>query len=258
MRVDESWSEILAHDPASLRDSVGAIGEEVHLWRFFAGATEAAPRTEWNLLSSDERERANRLILPARRADFVNMRAWLRRILAAYCSCRPEEVRFEYSEHGKPQLALETQIQFNLSHSERWALLGVRRTGAIGVDVEFCRPGRAFHGISERFFADCECAWLAKYAESSQYSRHFYEIWARKEAYLKALGTGLSLSPREFAIDHRPESLCLLDVPETYSTSRAWQLRDIGGFADYAAAMCTDDAVEVCRCFTYRGCEIGG
>ena len=144
---------------------------------------------DWRLLTADEAERARRIIIDAKRDQKAAARARLREILARYVGSSPEQLVFEYGEHGKPSLADFAGLSFNLSHSEQFALLGVTREVRIGVDVEHAREGRAFEDIAERFFSPTEYEVLMG-LEPSARPRAFYRAWTRKEAYLKAWGTG--------------------------------------------------------------------
>jgi len=103
-------------------------------------------------------------------------------------------VRFAYGEHGKPVLADSWQrsgISFNLSHSENLAMIAVARGIEMGIDVEFVRPIPDARRIAERYLSTEERAVLDK-LPAAEWPAAFYTVWTRKEACLKAVGTGLS------------------------------------------------------------------
>lgn len=123
--------------------------------------------------------------------QFVRSHAALRRILAAELRTQPQELRFATTAKGKPFLTSprEPTVDFSLSHSRGLALVGIATGGRIGVDVER-RQVRDELEIAQRWFAPEEVRWLEGLAESDR-KRRFLECWTRKEAYLKAVATGL-------------------------------------------------------------------
>ena len=154
-------------------------------------------------LSADEWARANRFLFEKHRAHFVAARGCLRAILAKYMECKPGELAFFYGEHGKPALASpwnKSQLRFNLSHSAGLALIAVSLRCDIGVDVEHLdRKVGQLKDIAKRFFASGEYERLCALPREEQ-RRAFFCCWTRKEAYLKAVGTGLAHSLKNFEV----------------------------------------------------------
>jgi 4'-phosphopantetheinyl transferase len=99
-------------------------------------------------------------------------------------------VQFVYSAHAKPSLP-GGQLAFNLSHSQQVALFAFCRETAVGVDVEQIRPMPDGEEIAARFFsADDNARFLA--VPPAQRDLAFFNCWTRKEAFIKAIGEGLS------------------------------------------------------------------
>lgn len=157
--------------------------DEIYLWRTALAAVPDRPET----LSSDERERADRFHFERDRIAFRAGRAWLRAVLAGYLGVPPAAIRFGYGPHGKPHLADRPDLRFNLAHSGGWAALAVATGREVGIDVEAIRP------IAERVervvFTPAEIAALNR-LPAEERRLGFYNAWTRKEAYLKALGSG--------------------------------------------------------------------
>src|SRR6185295_10633961 len=139
-------------------------------------------------LEAGELERAGRFHFEKHRRHFVVGRGGLRYVLARYLDLKPEEFRFSYGEYGKP--ALE-EIQFNMSHSHGVALFAVARDRELGVDVEHVRADFASEDIAQRFFSRVEVAAFNALQKEEQVAG-FFRCWTRKEAYIKAIGRGLS------------------------------------------------------------------
>ena len=154
-------------------------------------------------LSADEWMRADRFLFEKHRAHFVAARGCLRAILAKYMDCKPGELAFFYGEHGKPALAPpwdKSQLRFNLSHSAGLALIAISLRCEIGIDVEhISRKISQMKGIAKRSFAPGEYERLCALPREKQ-RRAFFSCWTRKEAYLKAVGTGLTHSLKNFEV----------------------------------------------------------
>ncbi|MFP1746935.1 4'-phosphopantetheinyl transferase family protein [Lonsdalea quercina] len=117
----------------------------------------------------------------------------LRGLLAPLCRVLPHKLTFARTPLGKPFLPRHPQLHFNLSHTEAAFAFAIAQDGAVGVDVEGNR-GRVEHkrGVAKRFFHPDEACWLDQYCDEEAYIQAFIRLWTRKEAYLKALGLGLS------------------------------------------------------------------
>lgn len=198
------------------------------------------------LLSAEETAKADRIIIESKRRQSYRARAELRRILGLYLDADPRGLCFVYGEHGKPALATTPDGQpaplcFNLSHSGDVALVGVileRPELQLGVDVEEARPGREFASIAESFFAPDEVAVFRRIPAHEQPAA-FYRAWTRKEAYLKAIGTGLSFSSTAFSISYgRDEQPQLLRTERSGDHARRWRMIDVPCPIGYAAAAC--------------------
>jgi 4'-phosphopantetheinyl transferase len=200
------------------------------------------------LLSAEETAKADRIIVEPKRRQSYRARAELRRILGLYLDADPRELCFVYGEHGKPALGTgpgcePAPLCFNLSHSGNVALVGVileRPDLQLGVDVEEARHGREFASIAESFFAPDEVAVFRRLPAFEQPAA-FYRAWTRKEAYLKAIGTGLSFSSTGFSISYgREEEPQLLRTDRPGDDARRWRMIDVPCPAGYAAAACWD------------------
>ena len=173
---------------------------EVLVWTFHLDEinTEAVS----TLLSPDERDRAARFRFDLHRGRYIAGRAGMRIVLGGLLNVPPESLVFVYGEHGKPALQ-SGELHFNLSNSDHRAVLGVTRAAPIGIDVERINPERGRPEIAERFFAPEEIAELTA-LKGDAYTYAFFQLWARKEAVLKAMGTGISGGLSSFAVPHGP------------------------------------------------------
>src|SRR5690606_16284291 len=146
-----------------------------------------------SVLSNEERNRASRLHFPADAGRVVLARAGLRVILASLLGRSPEKLAFRYEPKGKPTLhSLESsELNFSVSHSGDWVLIGIAHRHRVGVDIERMRPLRDFRRLVDRYFATRESTVIRGLPEAQQLDA-FFACWTRKEAYVKAHGGGLS------------------------------------------------------------------
>ena len=212
----------------------------LHLWH--ASPQERAsllPHLD-SLLSADEAQRRDRFRFESDRKDFAFARGMLRTVLAAYLEADPHELRFQYTEHGKPALASvvpEKDLQFNLSHTQGAVLLGICRQRAIGVDVERVREDLIPRDIAARFFSPAEQKALFSLPEAEQ-REAFFRCWTRKEAFLKARGHGLSfpLAGFDVSIGAAEAEVRLTTRPDP-AEAQNWQILPVPAPEGCAAAV---------------------
>ena len=189
------------------------------------------------LLSPDELAKADRFHFARDRIAYVTARNWLRRVLGTYLGREPASLRFAYGEAGKPELAGERagDLRFNLSHSGDRALLAVTRGREVGIDVELVRTVET--DLADTFFAAGELQALSL-LRGAEWQAAFFRCWTRKEAYLKALGAGMSLRLDGFEVSLAPGSpASLVRVLSDATEAARWQMEDEPVGEDYAAAL---------------------
>lgn len=211
---------------------------DVAVWRVPldpASAPEAGALAE---LSPGERARAELFATDELRNRWLGAHVALRRILAHALDVAPTAIVYGTAEVGKPYLVSPEgrALEFNFSDSGDVALVAVSRRGPVGVDVERCRPERDLLTLAESFFATEERAALRALPEAERPAA-FYRIWARKEAFIKAVGLGLRFGLERFAVSSEAEAPRLLRVDTDPRAGERWQLRDIPVAEGYAGAL---------------------
>lgn len=181
------------------------------------------------MLSSEEIARASRFVQPRDGQRFIAGRAGLRRILARYLAVAPRRLGLTYNVFGKPQIAGSNrrQLHFNLSHTETTAMLAVSDHYQVGIDIETIKPLK--EDIAGHFFSQKEYMTLKTLAPE-EYLQAFYRLWTRKEAFLKALGVGLSLPLDAFDIRISSPQLERLDGDADAPIN--WSLFDVDTRSD--------------------------
>ena len=176
---------------------------EVHCFGLDPGEAETARLA--GLLDEGERAHAARFRFDRDRRRFLVRRGRLREVLGRATGVAPARLAFTTGSHGKP--ALPDGPCFSLSHSgERMMLVLADR--AVGCDIERIDDAVEWAPLAERLFAAGERRALAALPEADG-RRGFFECWARKEAFVKALGLGLSYPLEAFEVAVGPEARLL-------------------------------------------------
>lgn len=182
----------------------------------------------WAVLDPQERERAHRFLRRDDAARYIVGHARLRQRLGARLGVAPQDLQFTENIHGKPMLdGLTCAPHFNLSHSGDWVLIAIDEHDPVGIDVEAVRPNMSqiddFRGV----LAPEEQEWLDR-MPADERARAFARTWVRKEAYVKALGEGMSRELRSIAVVDGPHGHpVMLYDRNTSGNDPSWRLADL-------------------------------
>ncbi len=227
---------------------------EINLWMIAINTREPKDISVTGTLAPDEQERAARFRSPLDSSAFIQRRAALREILAAYLGIAPREVAFIQNEFGKPALSTEQArdgLSFNASHSASVAVVAVGRAGAIGIDIEQLRPMVDAESIAGRYFAPREAATFAALHPRGRIEG-FFNAWTRKEAVVKALGGGLSIPLDSFEVSLRPGEPAVIlggDLPD--AASGRWLIHHLEPAPGYVGALVAEHDSPLCLCWKW-------
>lgn len=210
---------------------------EVHIWWVGLHVEGAALCACWDLLSPEETRAASSYRFVKDLREFVVTRAVLRQILARYTGQSPSDLRFESGSGGKPVLQGTPSVHFSVSHCSDIALLAVARV-RIGIDVEYVRPGNFWQKAIGHCLTSRERAYLEALPIGLRPAT-LYRFWTRKEAILKAMGTGLLYPPQQVTV--LPE---VSDPAVVSALGSNWLVRQVPSPDPYAAAV----AIEASAC----------
>lgn len=222
------------------REAVRLEGNEIHVWcaALSEFASELQPLNA--LLSSAERDKAERFRFAKDRNHFVARRGILRGILSRYLERPPSKIDFCGGRFGKPEIKGELVrggLRFSVSHSGDLALYAVTRACPIGVDVEYIRPFPHLEEIALRFFSPRETKVLMSLPREHR-MEVFFSYWTRKEAFLKATGEGIGegLANVEVALTPWQEADTIRTVGESEDRI-GWRLQSFSPASGYIGAI---------------------
>jgi 4'-phosphopantetheinyl transferase len=209
---------------------------EVHVWSAKLDPPAGQLSRLQKSLAPDEVERAGRFRFWRDQRRYVAGRGILRALLGHYLETRPEDIQLSYSAYDKPFLE-ENSLQFNLAHSHNLALFAFCQTVDIGVDVERIRQVRDAEGIAQRFFAPEENQ-IFQATDADQRDEAFFACWTRKEAFIKAVGEGLSYPLDSFEVAFAPgKEAQLVSVDGSRTKAVRWSLYSLSPAPGYTGAL---------------------
>lgn len=203
---------------------------KIDLW-FWRLDAPAATITRWrDYLTVAEHARMARFVFAKDQTRYTICRSRMRRILGQYTETPPRDIAFTVMGRDKPVLAgaNSQRVEFNLTHTDGLACLAITHGHAIGVDLERTRT------IEDDFIAyalnPAEHARVTAVAAADR-EPAFFRYWTAKEAYLKAIGTGLWQSLKTFDVDvpltSTPGEFAHCNLPridDTDQRARNWHL----------------------------------
>jgi 4'-phosphopantetheinyl transferase len=237
----------MGNPPQSWNESAFAppLGRgEVHIWHVRLG--QVSPQM-WGLLSEEEQARAQHFHFARDRDRFATCRAKLRQFLAQYCGASAGGLIFDYGPFGKPSLrrqAGQESLHFNVSHSGDAALLAFSRGVQVGVDVERLKMTLDFPALARRFMVPGEAAFICSAADVA---RAFHVCWTRKEAWMKAVGCGLSEEPERFDVS-ASFGQAITHLTRADQGGSAWTLYDLAPGPDLIGAVVVEGRGADVRC----------
>jgi 4'-phosphopantetheinyl transferase len=218
-------------------------GGEVRVWRASLDLGEAALESLISHLGEDERERVGRFHFRRDAVRFAASRVALRTGLAERLGVDPGALVFQYGPHGKPALAApfdRSGLSFSASRSEGVGLYAAAWGRRIGVDIERVRPMPDLEEVAALTFSPEERRQLDRLAPAERLTG-FFNCWTRKEAYLKAIGTGLTDSPSRFSVSLAPGAPASLDrVDDDPRAPERWTLAALDVDRGYVAAVAVE------------------
>jgi 4'-phosphopantetheinyl transferase len=174
-------------------------------------------------------------------------------LMSHYVGVKPGMITFTRGQYGKPNLLWPQTngLNFSLSQTEGVALLSFAYTRAIGVDIEKEKNIPDLMMVGNEVFSDRELKALQA-REGVSRMRRFFTMWTRKEAYLKALGLGFGIDPRQVTLLDAPQlGNGRFQLVRDMSVARLWSLFDLGIEPGIKAAMAVEQQSTTVKIFRF-------
>jgi 4'-phosphopantetheinyl transferase len=210
----------------------------IHIWGVHVSDMQDRIGALYDVLCEKEQQKAARFYRDSDRHSSIVARGALRILLSAYTGIPATEINFHYSETGKPHVK-GSDVDFNVSHSSEWVVLAIGCNRQIGVDIEMIKREMDVMSVASRYFTSEEIALIEK-AEDRHMT--FFQLWARKEAYVKACGSTLFRELSSFAVP-----------TEEQGEKDGWYFHRLEAGSKYAAAVVTDKKPATMPCYDFGG-----
>lgn len=207
---------------------------QVHLWKLKISEFEPYFEDLWNTLSTQEKEKANKFRFKKDRLCNVVARGVLKKLLYSYCNANSLDI--QYTKYNKPYIIHDSGICFNLSHSKDCIVIAIAKNIDLGVDIEFLDKNTEHEDVASSFFATEEQKALSE-LKSLDKALGFYRCWTRKEAFIKALGTGLSFPLDQFVVSLHSNKATLLETKWSNDEKYQWHLQGFTPNPGYVGAI---------------------
>ncbi|MEL6554111.1 MAG: 4'-phosphopantetheinyl transferase superfamily protein [Cyanobacteria bacterium J06621_11] len=222
--------------------------DTVQVWQIPLQVSNDILEAYESCLSVDERSRADRFRFPDDKRRFTVARGTLRHLLSQQFACLPEQISFCYGKYGKPSIepigsagqttarssnlseSEHCDFHFNISHSGELALCVLGHRHRVGIDIERFKEIQRLESMMERCLSPLE---QTQVQASENPLEAFLTYWTCKEAYLKAIGLGLSQPMTTVEVDM--DLLKLIRVPD--DCIEGWRLHAVTVPDGYAAAL---------------------
>ena len=224
-------------------DGLEISTDHVDIWLASTDPAQRQLRAYEALLSPAELVRLEKFRVDFKYREYIVTRGLLRQVLTKTAGLDITGVEFDYGEHGKPSLAGHAggeNISFNVSHSNGVVLVALTRGGRLGVDLEKIRPKAEWRSLAEHYFSAAEVRALDGYPDEAGL-KAFFTCWTRKEAFVKALGGGISYGLKEFDVSIDPDEACAaLTVRSKQEDASRWLIKNLPVPATHVAALALD------------------
>lgn len=206
--------------------------------------------TSW--LTDEERQRAMRFRKDTSRNQHIVGRGMTRKLLtdSASESFEPSQIVLSFTPHGKPFVSSPQELAcpFNVAHTDSMVLFAncprnlYPQNGVvtIGVDVERISR-RTDTALAQRYFAAPEVDYVFDHRDPEHQRAAFLRVWTLKEAFIKAIGTGLTMPLGDFAFENidspRPRVRMLSPA---LGDGQQWQFLTFAPAEGFVAALAID------------------
>ena len=188
----------------------------------------------YKILSESEKLKYDRFHFADDKLRFLKARYILRTIASAFHNnCDPKRIEISLNSFGKPFFN-DIPLHFSITHSGQVAAVAFSKHFSVGIDIELKREVSDMSQLAKRFFADPEVNYLKQF-RGEELIINFFRIWSSKEAYIKAIGLGVSKVLKGFSTVHNNKLSKVVDFEDS---STDYKIMEVEFGFEYASAVC--------------------
>ncbi len=189
-----------------------------------------------SFLQDEEKQKADRFHFEIHQKRYTISQGLLRFLLAHYLNLAPREIQISTHKYGKPFIP-NSLLYFNISHSYDYAIYAFSTASDLGIDIEFWRDRKFLDEIIDSNFSIKEQMIYHNLTDALKIAS-FYQGWTCNEAYIKAIGMGLSFPLQEFSVEMDPTKPAkLLETTPRKDCKTDWNLSKLPCPKNYSAAL---------------------
>ena len=175
---------------------------EIHLWTASLDVPADQVERLQSVLSAEEKERVSYFKFESTQHSYIVTQAVLRILLSSYLEINPSDVKTGARQKGKPYLMNDPSLCFNLSNSHDLCVYVFSYDAEVGIDIEKIRDLPDIDQLIEKNLTSREKEYFLQ--DPDDRLSRFFQFWTFKEAYLKAIGEGMRLTPEnlEFSLEN--------------------------------------------------------
>jgi 4'-phosphopantetheinyl transferase len=243
--------------PCAAKNAPQTLGKgEIHIWSSRLDQPGEVIEDCRRVLTIPDLERIERYKTAQLRNRHTVARGLLISLIALYTKKNPRQVRLQSNEFQRPVLVDDlgaTELQFSLSHSNHMGLYAFTRGALIGVDLEENMPMADWHGVKSLCLSDYEKGWFSQFPPERQFES-FLQIWTIKEAYLKAIGTGLAIPPTNIEVEFTEGHGFRFHKTKTdgNDNGRIWTILPLSQLPGFSAAVVVEGEASELRYFYWE------
>ena len=210
------------------------------LWRVYIPDHLESVTSDYDLLLKEEQEKSQAYAREEDRIRYVLGKIYLKKLLASYLKTDPYNLEFKYSDQQKPILENYPMVNFNISHSGDYIIIGFANKWSVGVDIELMTT----HVDLYNMIINCMSSTEVSAILNSEMPRNmFYKYWTRKEALLKGIGIGLTDRLKDVNCS---DGLNLVPI-EFSGFASSWKVWSFEMEDSYSVSLAHDSAIRVMR-----------
>jgi 4'-phosphopantetheinyl transferase len=219
---------------------------ELHVWHYQLKHEDYLHELENPVLSEEEKARCSEFVYEKDKVRYICNHVFRRGVLAQYLGIKPAEVQYCYTDFGKPFFSFG-EIQFSHSYRADIGLLAVNYKNETGVDIEQKKQLQDVVTFSDFSFSAAEKELI--FANNRFDESMFFTFWTFKEAFIKAIGTGLNADIRQFDLaDFMEHETKVLD----FGDHTNWTIKKLPAQQGFAAAYAVKGEVDKLIEFNYN------